>query len=74
MYLIIGIALTFSSCNKDCDDIPEEPTWKKFEGTYNVTKLEDQETYQMEIRFDSLELPNSGGEIDLLFMSVSASV
>ena len=53
-YLIIGVVLTFSGCNKDCDEIPEEPKWKRFEGQYHVTKLENGETYNMRIYFDSL--------------------
>ena len=59
-YLIIGVVLTFSGCNKDCDDIPEEPGWKKFEGHYNVTKLENGQTYQLQIVFDSLVHQPSG--------------
>ena len=65
VFIMIGFSFILSSCNKDCDDIPEEPTWKKFEGVYNVIKLENGQTYQLNVSFDSLELSNSGGEIDL---------
>jgi hypothetical protein len=58
--IMMVFTMSLSSCNKDCDDIPEEPGWKKFEGHYNVTKLENGQTYQMEIGFDSLVHQPSG--------------
>lgn len=62
---LVGVCLAMAGCNKDCDDIPEEPAWRKFEGIYNVTKLENEQEYQLTIAFDSLELSNSEGELDM---------
>jgi hypothetical protein len=39
---------------------PIIPEWKRFEGVYNVTKLENGDTYQLEISFDSLISELSG--------------
>jgi len=63
--ILLLLPLVLFACCKPEPIEPKEPGWKKFEGIYNVTKLENQEMYQVEISFDSLELPNSGGEIDL---------
>ena len=54
------VAAFTPSCNEDPIIEPEIPAWKKFEGTYNVTKLENGQTYQMEIAFDSLVHQPSG--------------
>jgi hypothetical protein len=39
----------FSACCEDDPAVPQEKVWEKFIGTYNVTKLENGDTYQMTI-------------------------
>lgn len=49
---VVAVCLSISACNTD--EIPEEHGWEKFEGLFNVTKLESGETYSLRVSFDSL--------------------
>ena len=64
---LIILSLVIVGCNTDEIPEPEIPGWKKFEGTYNVTKLENGQTYHMEIAFDSL-VHQPSGETHLYIM------
>ena len=77
-YLLLSVFTVFlSSCNEDPIE-PEERIWDKFIGTYNVTKLENGDSYQMTIShigsevleneaiLDSLQVVNYGDLFDLV--------
>lgn len=63
-YLFLSLTVfAIASCEPD-PIIPEPtpiiPEWKRFEGVYNVTKLESGDTYQLKISFDTMIVQPSG--------------
>ena len=58
-WIFFVLPVLLFSCCKDDPVEPEIPGWKKFEGQYNVTKLESGETYSLRITFDSLISPTT---------------
>ncbi len=75
----IGLSLTFmlfllSSCCKDDPIEPDERVWEKFIGTYNVTKLENGETYQISISHLGTDTLENGAIVDSLAIVNYASL
>lgn len=74
LWLLMVCALASQGCIDDCDEIPKEPGWKKFEGTYNVTKLENGETYELLIKFDTLtHIPSGERHLYIIYENFDAS-
>jgi len=73
-YPFVMLPLMLFACCKPEPMIPEEPGWRKFEGVYNVTNLENGTVYNMIISFDSLISITTGNpSFHIIYQNFDAS-